>query len=83
SLNPQKLAGQCAKLKCCMNYELDTYVEASRAFPAKDITLETTDATYYQIKCDLLKRKSPTLLPKIPSAIRRPSPPTALGKSSN
>ena len=83
SLNPQKLAGQCAKLKCCMNYEIDTYVEASRAFPAKDITLETKDATYYQIKCDLLKRKSPTLLPKIPSAIRRPSAPTALGKSSN
>ena len=57
SLNPQKLAGQCAKLKCCMNYEIDTYVEASRAFPAKDITLETKDATYYQIKCDLLKKE--------------------------
>lgn len=57
SLNPQKLAGQCAKLKCCMNYEIDSYVEASRAFPAKDITLETKDATYYQIKCDLLKKE--------------------------
>lgn len=57
SLNPQKLAGQCAKLKCCMNYEIDTYVEASRAFPNKDVTLETKDATYYQVKCDLLKKE--------------------------
>ncbi len=57
SLNPQKLAGQCAKLKCCMNYEIDTYVEAAKAFPAKDITLETKDATYYQVKCDLLKKE--------------------------
>ena len=57
SLNPQKLAGQCAKLKCCMNYEIDTYVEASRAFPNKDVKLETKDATYYQVKCDLLKKE--------------------------
>ncbi len=57
SLNPQKLAGQCAKLKCCMNYEIDTYVEASRAFPNKDVALETKDATYYQVKCDILKKE--------------------------
>ena len=39
SLNPQKLAGQCAKLKCCMNYEVDTYVEAGKRLPSKEITL--------------------------------------------
>ena len=38
SLNPQKLAGQCAKLKCCMNYEVDTYVEAGKRLPSKEIT---------------------------------------------
>ena len=47
SLNPQKLAGQCAKLKCCMNYEVDTYVEAGKRLPSKEITLQTQDAEYY------------------------------------
>jgi len=55
SLNPQKLAGQCAKLKCCINFEVDTYVEASKQMPHKDTTLETKDATYYQFKVDILK----------------------------
>ena len=54
ALNPQKLAGQCAKLKCCMNYEVDTYVEALRRFPARDIELETIDGTYYFFKADIL-----------------------------
>lgn len=57
SMNPQKLAGQCAKLKCCMNYEVDVYVEAMRHFPARDITLETLDNTYYHFKSDILKRE--------------------------
>ena len=57
SMNPQKLAGQCAKLKCCMNYEVDTYVEAMKRFPARDITLETLDNTYYHFKSDILKRE--------------------------
>jgi len=57
SMNPQKLAGQCAKLKCCMNYEVDTYVEAMKRFPARDITLETQDNTYYHFKSDILKRE--------------------------
>ena len=57
SMNPQKLAGQCAKLKCCMNYEVDTYVEAMKRFPARDITLETKDSTYYHFKSDILKRE--------------------------
>ena len=46
SLNPQKLAGQCAKLKCCMNYEVDTYVEAGKRLPSKEITLQTLFAEY-------------------------------------
>ena len=55
SLNPQKLAGQCAKLKCCLNYEVDTYVEASKRLPSRDIELETTEGTYYFFKADILK----------------------------
>jgi len=55
SLNPQKLAGQCAKLKCCMNYELDTYVDALKVFPSKEIQLETLDNTFYHFKTDVFK----------------------------
>ena len=55
SLNPQKLAGQCAKLKCCLNYEIDAYVEAQRNFPAREIPLETRDNTYYHFKTDVFK----------------------------
>lgn len=54
SLNPQKLAGQCAKLKCCMNYEVDTYVEAGKRLPSKEIILQTQDAEYYFFKADIL-----------------------------
>jgi len=54
SLNPQKLAGMCAKLKCCLNYEVDTYVEASRRLPAKDILLQTQDGDYHYFKADIL-----------------------------
>ena len=55
SLNPQKLAGQCAKLKCCLNYEVDAYVEAQKRLPSKEITLETVDGTFYFFKADILK----------------------------
>lgn len=55
SLNPQKLAGQCAKLKCCLNYEVDAYVECLKRLPSKEITLETADATYFYFKADILK----------------------------
>ena len=55
SLNPQKLAGQCAKLKCCLNYEVDAYVEASKRLPQRDIELETKDGTYYFFKCDIMR----------------------------
>ncbi len=57
SLNPQKLAGQCAKLKCCLNYEVDAYVEASRGLPSRDIELETNEGTYYLFKTDILKNE--------------------------
>jgi len=54
SLNPQKLAGMCAKLKCCLNYEVDTYVEAGRQMPSKDVVLQTMDSDYYCFKTDIL-----------------------------
>ena len=57
SMNPQKLAGQCAKLKCCLNFEVDTYAEAVKRIPAKDIKLETADATYFHFKSDVFKRE--------------------------
>lgn len=55
SLNPQKLAGQCAKLKCCLNYEVDAYVECQKRLPSKEIVLETLDAMYFFFKADILK----------------------------
>ena len=57
SLNPQKLAGQCAKLKCCMNYELEVYIDALKDFPSKEVPLETLDATFYHFKTDVFKRQ--------------------------
>lgn len=55
SLNPQKLAGQCGKLKCCLNFELDCYVDAQRSFPQKDIPLEALDCTAYFQKMEVHK----------------------------
>jgi cell fate regulator YaaT (PSP1 superfamily) len=55
SLNPQKLAGQCSKLKCCLNFELDCYVDAQRSFPPKDIPLEAADCTAYFQKLEVHK----------------------------
>lgn len=57
SLNPQKLAGQCAKLKCCLNFEVDAYVESIKRMPGKDVRLETADNTYYHFKYDVFKRE--------------------------
>ena len=57
SPNPQKLAGQCAKLKCCLNYEADAYVEAFRQLPPRDVQLETADATYFYFKADILAQQ--------------------------
>ena len=54
SLNPQKLAGMCAKLKCCLNYEVDCYMEAGKKMPAKDAVLQTADNDYYLFKQDII-----------------------------
>ena len=54
SLNPQKLAGMCAKLKCCLNYEVDDYVEASKKLPSREVILQTQDADYHLFKSDIL-----------------------------
>ena len=56
SMNPQKLAGQCAKLKCCLNFEIDAYAEAVKQLPPKDTVLQTKDADYYLFKTDILTR---------------------------
>lgn len=56
SLNPQKLAGQCGKLKCCLNYELDTYLDALSDFPRQDIVLKTKKGEAVFIKMDIFKR---------------------------
>ena len=56
SMNPQKLAGQCAKLKCCLNFETDIYAEAQKELPPKDVQLETKDNLYYFFKADILAR---------------------------
>ena len=55
SLNPQKLAGQCGKLKCCLNYELDTYLDALKDFPKTDIKLQTEKGTAVCQKTDIFK----------------------------
>jgi cell fate regulator YaaT (PSP1 superfamily) len=55
SMNPQKLAGQCTKLKCCFNHEVDVYVEAQSHLPSRDIHLETQAGTYYHFKTDIFK----------------------------
>ncbi len=56
SMNPQKLAGQCAKLKCCLNFEIDAYAEATKQLPQKDAVLQTKDADYFLFKTDILTR---------------------------
>jgi len=57
SLNPQKLAGQCGKLKCCLNYELDMYLDAIKGFPKADTRLQTEKGNAYHIKTDVFKRQ--------------------------
>ena len=57
SLNPQKLAGQCGKLKCCLNYELDMYAEAIKDFPAPKVKLKTKKGIAFMQKMDIFKRK--------------------------
>ena len=56
SINPQKLAGQCSKLKCCLNYEVHCYIDAQKDFPKSTVTLETLEGTAYHQKTDIFKR---------------------------
>ncbi|WP_375240208.1 stage 0 sporulation family protein [Polaribacter sp.] len=55
SLNPLKLAGQCGKLKCCLNFELDTYLDALKAFPKQDVVLKTEKGDAVFVKMDIFK----------------------------
>ena len=57
SMNPQKLAGQCAKLKCCLNYEVDAYVEGRKLLPSRKAELYTKDSTYYHFKTDIFEKE--------------------------
>ncbi|MDR2684975.1 MAG: hypothetical protein LBB53_06305 [Prevotellaceae bacterium] len=56
STNPLKLAGQCAKIKCCVNYEVPVYADAIADFPSKNITLHTLESDFYHIKTDVFKQ---------------------------
>ena len=55
SLNPLKLAGQCGKLKCCLNFELDTYLDALKSFPKQDVVLKTEKGDAVFVKMDIFK----------------------------
>ena len=57
SINPQKLAGQCGKLKCCLNYELDSYLDALSDFPSSSTTLDTEKGRAFCIKIDVFKKR--------------------------
>ncbi len=57
SLNPQKLAGQCGKLKCCLNYELDSYLDALKTFPKSSTKLKTEKGRAVHIKTDVFKQE--------------------------
>lgn len=57
SINPQKLAGQCGKLKCCLNYELDSYLDALHDFPSTSTMLDTEKGRAFCIKIDVFKKK--------------------------
>jgi hypothetical protein len=56
AINQQKLAGQCSKLKCCLNYELASYMDAQKDFPKTNIPLETIDGAAFHHKTDIFKR---------------------------
>lgn len=57
TMNPQKLTGQCGKIKCCMNFEVNTYAEAQRSLPPREVVLETDGESYYHFKSDHFQRQ--------------------------
>lgn len=70
SLNPQKLTGMCGKLKCCMNYEVNAYVEAQKTLPSRDIVLETKKGKYHHFKTDNFGRMiTYSLAPTFPQGL--------------
>lgn len=81
SLNPTKLAGMCAKLKCCLNYEVDDYIEASRRLPSKEILLQTQDADYHLLKPTSCLDNAPTHPTKTLQPIWKQSVLSEQGKS--
>lgn len=56
SINPQKLAGQCGKLKCCLNFELESYMDALKEFPRNNVILRTAEGNGFHVKTDIFKR---------------------------
>lgn len=81
SLNPQKLAGQCGKLKCCLNYELDMYLDAIKSFPSTEAKLQTVKGFANHVKTDVFKRQmwyilheegafAPALVPLTPERVK-------------
>ena len=75
SPNPQKLAGLCAKLKCCLNYEVPVYEEASKKLPPRNLPLETKDGTYYLFATDPLKGEvTYSTAPRVPANLQVISP---------
>ena len=57
TMNPQKLTGQCGKIKCCMNFEVNAYAEAQRSLPDREVVLETSSDNYYHFKTDHFQRQ--------------------------
>lgn len=71
SPNPQKLTGMCAKLKCCLNYEVPVYEEASKQLPPRTLPLETKDGTYYLFATDPLKGEiTYSTAPRVPANLQ-------------
>lgn len=67
SINPVKLAGQCGKLKCCLNYELDSYLDALKGFPDKNKKLKTKKGLAFHQKSDIFQRRMWYIYPEEPS----------------
>ena len=57
TMNPQNLTGQCGKIKCCMNFEVNAYAEAQRSLPDREVVLETSSDSYYHFKTDHFQRQ--------------------------
>ena len=57
TMNPQKLTGQCGKIKCCMTFEVNAYAEAQRSLPDREVVLETSSDSYYHFKTDHFQRQ--------------------------